>query len=104
MTETARKELSVLSNAIENMFKAQLGPYSNFLFKAPIYQNYYNKLFDLLEMFIDDNGEIDGEELYKILKIQYPTIADWITIPQNKFKISEEINEISIMLTGKGVI
>ena len=48
----------------------------------------------LLISFMNDDGKVNGKLLSELFVVQYPKLAEWITIPQYDFYLKDEVEQI----------
>ena len=65
-----------------------------FILNSPKINKTIEKYEGLLISFMDDKGSIDGKLLNKVLVEKYPSLSQWINIPQYNFYLKDEIEKI----------
>ena len=80
---------------VEEYVMKQFSPLvKTFVLNSPKVNRIVEKYENLIISFMDDEGKVDGKLLNKLLVEKYPSIANWINIPQYKFYLKDEVEKI----------
>ena len=106
MNEVMTDQIAMLEDALEMAIENNLPPMiSRFGINSPVYNSYLQKIANILFLYMDEKtGEIDGKKAQQELSEMFPSITQWISIPQKKFFIKDEINILSTNLIGRYIL
>ncbi len=106
ITDVMKQEIAALEDAVEMAISENVPPVvSDWIIRSPIYKDTTGKIADVLFMFMDPNtGEIDGASAHALLSQRYPGITKWVSVPQENFKIRDEVNHIATTFIGRSIV
>lgn len=95
-----KKELAIFEQKIIDFIPDK---YRNIIIKQRGFIKQVDKFEDFISPFLLENGFIDGVALNDFLSAKQPTLLNFISFPNEPFRLVELFNEIYKFLFGGGL-